>query len=52
MNITAFPGLDIRQHVALSAYTNTRVGGEADLVFIWTVAELREVVVCSYMTYR
>lgn len=43
--ITAFRGLDIRQHVALSAYTNTRVGGEADLVF-WprTVAELREVV--------
>ena len=30
---TAFPGLEIQQNVDLSAYTNTRVGGNAEWAF-------------------
>lgn len=41
-----FHGLDIQQNVALSKYTNTRIGGEADWIF-WphTVEELRNVLI-------
>lgn len=43
--IQMFPGYDIKQNQALSAYTNTRVGGPADWIF-WPkkLAELKEVV--------
>ncbi|WP_419155025.1 UDP-N-acetylmuramate dehydrogenase [Weissella minor] len=43
--IQMFPGYDIKQNQALSAYTNTRVGGPADWIF-WPkkLTELKEVV--------
>ncbi|KRN77685.1 UDP-N-acetylmuramate dehydrogenase [Weissella minor] len=43
--IQMFPGYDIKQNQALSAYTNTRVGGPADWIF-WPkkLAELKDVV--------
>lgn len=43
--IQMFPGYDIKQNQALSAYTNTRVGGPADWIF-WPkkLSELKEVV--------
>jgi len=43
--LASFPSFDIQLDVKLSAYTNTRVGGAADMVF-WprTIAELQEVV--------
>ncbi|MBM7618010.1 UDP-N-acetylmuramate dehydrogenase [Weissella uvarum] len=47
--IQAFPGYEFKQNQALSAYTNTRVGGPADWIF-WPKNndELREVVAYAH----